>query len=125
VIAFAARRINEAETELRQAAETDFCAICSLPDLARVYEASGKPDSALATYERYVATPWLFRYENDGLELGWAMKRLGELYDEKDEPDKAAAAYSRLRRLWERADPELEAVVVQLQRRPEPFGPPH
>jgi serine/threonine protein kinase/tetratricopeptide (TPR) repeat protein len=123
VIAFAAGRTNDAETELRQAAETDFCATCSLPDLARVYEAAGQQDSAVAAYERYLATPWLFRYENDALELGWTLKRLGELYDEKGEPDKATAAYSRLSRLWERADPELQAVVRQARRGAEHLSP--
>jgi len=86
-------------------------ATCSLPDLARVYEAAGKRDSALATYERYLATPWLFRYENDAVELGWTMKRLGELYEEQGDRDKAAATFSKLTRLWERADPELQPVL--------------
>lgn len=86
-------------------------ATCSLPDLARVYEAAGKRDSALATYERYLTTPWLFRYENDAVELGWTMKRLGELYEEQGDRDKAAANFSKLTRLWERADPELQPVL--------------
>ena len=38
-----------------------ICSVFPLPDPARVYEAAGNPDSALATYERYVATPWLYR----------------------------------------------------------------
>lgn len=121
VIAFAGGRPREAGAELRQAAETDFCAICPLPDLARAYEAAGEPDSALATYERYLATPWLFRYEVDAVELGWAMKRVGELYEEKGEPAKAAAAYSRLSQLWERADPGLQAVAAQVRQRVEPL----
>ena len=111
VIAFAAGRMNEAQTEIRQATETDFCAICAMPDLARAFEAAGERDSAIATYERYLATPWLFRYEVDAVELGWAMKQLGELYEEKGDRDKAAAAVSKLTRLWERADPELQAVL--------------
>ncbi|MFL5492751.1 MAG: protein kinase domain-containing protein [Gemmatimonadales bacterium] len=122
-IAFAAGRMNEAEIELRQAAETDFCAICPLPDLARVYEAVGERDSARVTYERYLATPWLFRYEIDAIELGWTMKRLGELYEERGERDKAAAAFSGLSKLWGRADPELQAVVAQARRAAEPPGP--
>ena len=123
VIAFGGGRMSEAQTELRQAAETDFCAICPLPDLARAYEAAGERDSAIATYERYLATPWLFRYEVDAVELGWGMKRLGELYDDKGKSDKGAAAYSRLGRLWERADPDLQAEVAQVRRRDEPPSP--
>ena len=51
------------------------------------------------------------------------MKRLGELYEEKGERAKAAGAYSRLSQLWERADPELQAVVAQVRRRDEPLSP--
>ncbi len=123
VIAFAAGRSAEAEAELRQAAETDFCGICALPDLARAYEAAGKPDSALVTYERYLATPWLFRYEVDAVELGWALKRLGELYEDKGDRSKAAAAFSKLGLLWDRADPHLQGVVADARRRAEFPGP--
>jgi serine/threonine protein kinase/tetratricopeptide (TPR) repeat protein len=123
VISFAAGRTSEALTELRQAAETDFCAICPLPDLGHVYEAAGERDSARVTYERYVATPWLFRYEVDAVELGWTLKRLGELYDERGERDHAAAAFSRLARLWDRADSDLQPVVAQARRLAEPPRP--
>ena len=122
VIASAAGRTSEALIELRQAAETEFCAICPLPDLGRTYEAAGEPDSARVTYERYLATPWLFRYEVDAVELGWTLKRLGELYDERGERDKAAAAFSRLARLWERADSDLQPVVAQARRQAESPG---
>jgi serine/threonine protein kinase/tetratricopeptide (TPR) repeat protein len=122
-IALAAGRTAEAEAELRQAAETDLCAICALPDLARAYEAAGKPDSALVSYERYLATPWLFRYEVDAVELGWAMKRLGELYEDQGDRSKAAAAFSKLALLWLRADPDLQGVVADARRRAEFPGP--
>ena len=123
VIAMGGGRTGEALPELRQAAATDFCAICPLPDLARAYEAAGEEDSARVTYERYLATPWLFRYEVDAVELGWALKRLGELYDERGERDKAAAAFTRLAGLWERADSDLQPVVAQARRLAEPPRP--
>src|SRR5512143_3889406 len=43
VIALASSQPHEAESELRQASETYTCPICALPDLARAYEAVGKP----------------------------------------------------------------------------------
>jgi serine/threonine protein kinase/tetratricopeptide (TPR) repeat protein len=122
-IALAGGQTTEAETELRRAAETDFCAICPLPDLARAYEAAGKPDSALATYERYLATPWIFRYEVDAAELGWAMRRLGQLHQDEGDQQRAAAVYSKLALLWGRADPELRGVVIEARRRAEPPRP--
>jgi serine/threonine protein kinase/tetratricopeptide (TPR) repeat protein len=123
VIALAAGRMTEAEAELRRAAETHACPICPLPDLARAYEGSGERDSAMVTYERYLSTPWLWRYETDAIELGWAMKRLGELYEEKGETAKAAAAFAGLVKLWERADPELRPVVAQMRQRAERARP--
>ncbi|HUQ80341.1 MAG TPA: BTAD domain-containing putative transcriptional regulator, partial [Gemmatimonadaceae bacterium] len=81
VIALADGRVATAESELRQAAEGTVCTICALPDLARAYDAARKPEAAVVVYERYLATPWFYRYEIDGPELGWAMRRLAELYD--------------------------------------------
>jgi serine/threonine protein kinase/tetratricopeptide (TPR) repeat protein len=123
VIAVAAGNPNQAEAELRQAAQTDFCTICALPDLARAYEAAGKRDSAVVAYERYVTTPWLWRYETDAVELGWATKRLGELYEDQGDRSRAAAAFARLARLWDRADPDLQGVVAEARRRAELPGP--
>ena len=76
VIALAEGRVADVESELRRAADALVCTICALPDLARAYEAANKPGAAVTVYERYVATPWFWRYETDAVELGWAMKRL-------------------------------------------------
>jgi tetratricopeptide (TPR) repeat protein len=104
VVALAAGQFAEAERELRQSAATYVCAICPLPDLARAYEAAGNTDAALRTYEQYLATPWLWRYETDGTELGTIMARLGELYELRQEPAKAADVYAALVDTWRRAD---------------------
>jgi len=117
VIALAEGRTAVAESELRQAAAATTCTICALPDLARVYEAARKPDAAVAIYERYLSTPWLWRYEADASELGWAMKRLAELYDARGESAKASAMRGRLLQLWRRADPELQPVIAEVQGR--------
>ena len=68
-IAMAEGRAWEGEIEIHGAAEALPCPICALPDLARAYEVAGKPDSAIAMYERYVNAPWQRRYETDGIEL--------------------------------------------------------
>lgn len=115
VIALVDGRVADAESELRQAAEGLVCPICALPDLARAYEAARKPDAALVVYERYLATPWLWRYEPDAVELGWVMKRLAELYDARGEPAKAAAMRRRLLQLWRGADAALQPVVAEVR----------
>jgi DNA-binding SARP family transcriptional activator/tetratricopeptide (TPR) repeat protein len=112
VIALANGQASEAEADLRQAAETHTCPVCVLPDLARAYEAVHKPQAALITYEHYANTPWLWRYETDATELGFALQRIGELYTQQRDKEKATAAYEQLARLWRRADPELQALVA-------------
>ena len=111
MIALAERRTADAEALLRVAAEQHLCTICALPDLARAYEAQGKPRAATAVYERYVTTPWFWRYETDALELGPALERLAALYDAAGEREKAAGARSQLVQLWRRADAELQPAV--------------
>src|SRR6185503_6777041 len=114
VIALTEKRVTDAESELRRAADALACTICALPDLARAYEAANKPGAAVTVYERYLATPWFFRYETDAAEPGWAMKRLAELYDARGETAKAAAMRGQLLQLWRRADPELQAAARRL-----------
>jgi len=120
VIALVAGQAREAEAQLRHASETHKCPICLLPDLARAYEAVGKPDAALLTYERYANTPWLWRYETDASELGFALIRIGELYAAKRDPEKAGQAYTRLLRLWERGDPEIQSLLIDARKRVAP-----
>jgi tetratricopeptide (TPR) repeat protein len=120
VIALASSQPREAESELRQASETHTCPICPLPDLARAYEAVGKPEAALLTYERYVNTPWLWRYETDASELWLALDRMAELYTKLGDNEKAAASYARLARLWRRADPDVQRLVSEKKLGGEP-----
>lgn len=117
VIALKEGRVRSAETALRSAADCQRCTICVLPDLARAYEAAGKVPAAIATYETYLASPWLWRYENDAVELGFTLKRLGELYEQRHEKAKAAAAYTKLLQLWSRADGEAARMREDVQRR--------
>jgi DNA-binding SARP family transcriptional activator/Flp pilus assembly protein TadD len=123
VIALAEGRATDAESQLRQAAEGLVCTICALPDLARAYEATNKQDAAAVVYERYLSTPWFFRFETDAVELGWAMKRLAELYRSRGEDRKAAAVNDRLLALWRRADPELQAALADVRGVTRPLTP--
>jgi DNA-binding SARP family transcriptional activator/TolB-like protein len=124
VISLAEGRAAEAELQLRQSAEIIYCTICALPDLARAYEAVAKPEAAVVVYERYLATPWFWRYEPDAVELGWTMKRLAELYDARNEPEKASAMRRRLMQLWHRADSELGPVFADVRSRLRPTDGP-
>jgi tetratricopeptide (TPR) repeat protein len=120
VIALAAGNLSEAEADLREAAETNYCSMCVLPDLARTYEAEHKSQAALIAYERYATTPWLWRYETDATELGLALQKIAELYTGAGDGEKASAAYQQLVRLWQRADPQLQATVAAARRHASP-----
>jgi tetratricopeptide (TPR) repeat protein len=124
VIAAAEGKRADAERELTAAASGHECGICVLPDLARLYDTMGMPDSALAVYTRYLATPWQWRFESDGTELARALERVGELYEARGERAKAARTYAQLVELWRRVDPALEPERGGARRRLIALGGP-
>jgi tetratricopeptide (TPR) repeat protein len=76
----------------------------------------GNPDSALTYYERYAEFPsrllsW------DYLNLPTTYQRLGELYEERGNREKAVEYYNRFVELWENADPDLQPVVDDMRGR--------
>ncbi len=117
VIALAEGRPADAEGALREAADRHRCPICPLPDVARGWEAVGRPDSALAAWVRYTDSPWLWRYKTDALEMGRALIRTGELHEARGERTEAARAYARLLQLWSRADGPLAQTTAEVRRR--------
>jgi tetratricopeptide (TPR) repeat protein len=110
-LAYADGRYPEAIELLTRAAEKTLCTNCVFPDLARAYDAAGQPREAAEMYQRYVTTPWLFRYEYDATELGWAFKRLAELKEQLGDRQGAREAWEKLLALWDKADPELRPIL--------------
>lgn len=115
--ALAEARYGEAVRELRQAVEGEQCPICALPELAQAYDLGGAGDSAVAAYERYLATPWIGRLELDAVHLPRVCERLGALHEARHEPQRAAVLYRRMVTLWRDADPELRPRAAALERR--------
>ena len=94
------------------------CFACVLPKLARAYDLAGKPDDAIAYFERYLNSPYAARGRDlDPQYLAGTYKRLGELYDAKGDREKAASYYSRFVDLWKDADPDLQPKVVEVRKR--------
>jgi tetratricopeptide (TPR) repeat protein/tRNA A-37 threonylcarbamoyl transferase component Bud32 len=116
VLALAEGRPQEAVEKFEQA-DDGPCTICALPGLARAYDLAGEGDSVLALYERYVATPWTDRIELDYFILPAAYVRLGELYEERGDRERAILYYDKFVELWRNADPELQATVRDVQSR--------
>jgi tetratricopeptide (TPR) repeat protein/tRNA A-37 threonylcarbamoyl transferase component Bud32/TolB-like protein len=115
-IALAERRAQDAVAEFRQQDEGD-CTVCALGNLGRAYDDAGQADSAIAVYERYVNTPNLFRVSADAIWLARTYYRLGELYEARGEPAKAAENYAKFVRLWKDADLELRPKVLDAKSR--------
>ncbi len=89
---------------------------CTLPLLARAYEMLQQPDSALAAYEGYLEASRRFP-QWDALYLASVFERLGQLYDERGEWERASEHYTRFVELWKAADPELQPRVQAAQAR--------
>ena len=115
-VALAEQRFADAIDHYRRSDE-GICRLCPLPGLAAAYDAAGERDSAIAVYERYVATPWLYRLNGDRIYLGVSYERLAALHDESGDWEKAAEYYAKLIELWGDADPQLQPRVQAAQRR--------
>ena len=115
-IAMAEQRWADAVASYRKA-DVSMCRICALPDLARAYDLGGKPDSAIAVFERYVTSPDILRSGVDPVYLAGARKRLGELYDARGDAANAATHFAAFVELWKNADAELQPKVREARAR--------
>lgn len=93
------------------------CRPCEHVEVARLFDAAGRTDSAVARYELYLESPYNFRVFVDSENLARVHERLGELYDGRDDFERAALHYARFAELWQDADPELQPRVRAAQAR--------
>jgi serine/threonine-protein kinase len=114
-IALAERRPQDAIAEFRLENEASF--IGADANLGRAYDLAGMPDSAIASYQRYLDRPFLGRLALDALWRARALYRLGELYEERGDRVKAADRYAEFIKLWKRADPDLQPKVTEAKQR--------
>ncbi len=110
--ALAEGRIAGALDTLRAASEAHLCPSCVLPDLGRAYERARRLRDAADVYQRYLTTPWLWRYEPDAVELGWVLQRLAELSDQLGDSARARSTRKQLLELWSSADSPLQAALA-------------
>lgn len=82
--------------------------LVSLPMRALAREMAEDPFSAIELYEEYVDATTMFRTLTDQQFLGGSLFRLGSLYEELGDMEKAAYYYQRLSDLWKNADAELQ-----------------
>ncbi len=114
-IALADKKYDDAIREFR-GADVGSCLICALPGLAQAYDLSGRADSAIAVFERYIDTSFPAR-DIDQYYLAGSHKRLGELYEARGDKQKALAHYTKFVELWKDGDPELQPRVAEVRAR--------
>ena len=94
------------------------CIFCWMWDLGNAHDAAGNADSAIAWFELHLATPSVGWFRNwNAREYPIILRRLGELYDERGDRDRAIEYYSRFIELWKDADPELQPAVQNTRER--------
>jgi tetratricopeptide (TPR) repeat protein len=92
---------------------------CMSAPIGLAFDLAGKPDSAIAYLERYLAdpSPAEFFSATDAQYRSGVMKRLGELYEARGDRQKAIAYYQKFVALWKDADPELQPRVAEVRKR--------
>ncbi len=117
-VALAEDRSGEAIEQFRQYSAEHQCQVCPhVADLAAAYDRAGESDSVIAMLERYLETPHFLRFVVDARILPGSYRRLGELYEERGEREKAVEYYNKFVELWKDADPELQPQVEDVKRR--------
>jgi tetratricopeptide (TPR) repeat protein len=93
------------------------CPRCEDALVGQVFERMEQPDSAIAAYELYLATPAVDRIFVDAYHRAFVLERLGALYEQRNDRPNAARHYAQLAALWEDADAELQPRVAEANRR--------
>ena len=110
-LALAEGRAADAVAAFREA-DRGQCRICTLPGLARAYDALGQDDSVRAVLERYVTLPDDDRWQVEAIELPGAYVRLGSLYEAVGDTAAAIEYDSKFLDLFKDADPEFAPTIA-------------
>ena len=93
-----------------------FCSPCGALSAGRMWEVAGLPDSAIVYYRLATDRPELYSNEDASL-YPLALRRLGDLYEQRGDRAAAIEWYSRFVDLWHDADPDLQPVVREVRDR--------
>jgi tetratricopeptide (TPR) repeat protein len=102
---------------LLEGMERTVCPACGYLWAGEAADAAGRPEEAIAYFERYVGRPWWVRSIVDGWTLGSVLERLGELYDGQGDLENAAVYYAQFVDLWSEADPDVQPRVETARAR--------
>jgi tetratricopeptide (TPR) repeat protein/tRNA A-37 threonylcarbamoyl transferase component Bud32 len=117
-VALAEGRTQDAITAFRAWWDNAGCGTCALADLGRAYDQAKQPDSTRALLQRAVENPrGLMSIYNQVWDQAPSLHRLGELYEDKGDKQRALDYYGRFVELWKDADPELQPQVRDAKER--------
>lgn len=86
--------------------------------IAETFDMAGQKDSATVYYEQFVSTGLVGQWIIAEARFGPAFRRrLGELFEERGQFDKAYDTYASFVQLWKHADAELQPVVANVRAR--------
>ena len=105
-------RYREAEADPQA-----WCRNCLAFEQAKAFDRLDQPDSALAQYERGIRSPEFRRGRSDAIGLATALRRAGELSEQKGDRGKAREYYNQFLELWQTADADLQPVVREVRGR--------
>jgi uncharacterized Ntn-hydrolase superfamily protein len=117
-IATAEGRLEDALAETRLAREASMgCKLCFLTEVGEAAARAGDHGAAVESFEAYLETPVLHRLNFDNMTLHRAILGLARSQEALGNTTEAALAYRRVLGLWSDPDPELVAVVQDIQER--------
>ena len=118
MVAFAHGRWEESLARLQEADRLRLPGTHILTSARFVaFDRLGRADSAIATGEAFVSGTHFDRIGQDAIYLAGIRQRLGEMYEEKGNVDKALTHYQAFVDLWKDADPELQPRVRDVRGR--------
>ncbi|HSE27643.1 MAG TPA: tetratricopeptide repeat protein, partial [Gemmatimonadales bacterium] len=94
-----------------------WCRNCAAFQQALAFDALGEPDSALSHFERGIRSPEFARARSDEIGLATALRRAGELAEQKGDRTRAREYYTQFLDLWRDADTDLQPVVRDVRGR--------
>ena len=95
----------------------DDCPSCVRAERGLIWDRSANADSAIAEYEGFLSQPDISRPWTDQYYLPNILYRLGQLYEQKGDKEKALDYYGRFAELWKDADRELQPKVTEARNR--------
>jgi len=117
-IALQENKPAEAIREGRAAlASQPTCKACAMAAVGRAFDAAGQRDSAIYWGEQYLTSNDRYRLYEDYVALAPTYRRMGELYEDQGNREKAASYYQKFIDLWRNADPDLQPQVADVKKK--------